>query len=263
MRKEDKYAFVCLAAGSILCWVNHGLYTPNTMIESLLIIFSLAVLVPGPPKIMHSGDPDDVPSGEIKIWRTVNAYIVQPVSICFLYACSFLLLMKYFFPAWSGALANLIYFLNRLNEDHFKFIILLFLSIMAIMAWLELVPYRRSIEIKKLLARFSYPFKVVAAIALFVHADSRISDQAIIWKMNKEAEKTESRVSFNYTAGQIDTIRQIKDLYIEIIVDRVIIVKTRLLTQTPRFQKLFSIVMLIISPPGIKGKQSSHSSAGI
>jgi len=226
MDKKNTYVFFCGVVGLVVCLAQWAFFTGNSLVESILFTGALLFFV-----FKYWGDAIKrkqsakgyVPSGGQKfkdqLWLAVCFKIGQPVCISFLYACSFLLLLKWLFPSSADVLANLIYQVNRLNEEHLQSILYILLTVLAGMTILEYISSKYFSTTHKMVSRLSYLFRAVAVMACFVHADTGISHKAINWKMNSSAINTEDKVTFNFSDGRRDTINRISDLYVDIIAD--------------------------------------------
>jgi len=230
MKAKIIYTLCSCAIGLILCILEQSFLTDKSLVESLLLSsgsFFLIFKFTASSIITKYQDSSYQPSPKRRIWESafvqISFAVVQPICMNFLYACTFLLFIKWMNPSWSTPLANWIYNINRLNEENLKIIISVTFTILAGLTYLEYISAKHSVRTRKLIIKLTYPLKIIAIVACFVHLDKVIGDKFVNWKMNNEPIKTESEVTFN--AGEqkdrAEAIQQISDLYVEVLADQV------------------------------------------
>ena len=193
-----------MVVAAIACLLQRAIFTSHTLLESTLIttgiVFLSAKYKAGKLIAKYRLKPDGYSKRRKfadQLWITLSFSVIQPVCLAFLSGCAVLCPLKWFFPAALTPVANAIYAVNRFNEEHLKWVVLTLVSLLALSAALALISSFWSRKLSLLIKKATYPFKVIAIMACFVHADKGLSEQAIAWKMNREAIVTRTGVSFD------------------------------------------------------------------
>ncbi|WDF78960.1 hypothetical protein PQ469_02940 [Mucilaginibacter sp. KACC 22773] len=230
MKTKIKFVCCCGITGLLICLFQRSMFTPDTLVETLLFICASLFLVAKYAASSLIAKKNTAPLQfaswqQIKdnAWLYLSFEVVQPLCLSFLYACAFLLLVKVGLLLGFDLFSQPIYDLNELNERYLAGFIWGLVSLVVFFTLLDIVSIGFSIRVKKLTSGFSYVFKVIAILVCFLHLDSRIVNKTIAFRMDNEPIKTEKKVSFRYAPEQEKMIKNIIENYVVVLLHRALI----------------------------------------
>lgn len=230
MKTKIKFVCCCGITGLLLCLFQRSMFTPDTLVETLLFICAILFLM---AKYSASSLIANKKTASLQYWSWqqikdnsslyLSFEIIQPLCLCFLYVCSFLMLVKIGLLFGFDPFSQPIYDLNELNEQYLNHIILSLVSLLVLFTLIDIVSVDFSVRVKKLISGFSYVFKIIAILVCFLHVDSRIMNKNLAFIMDNDPVKTEKRVSFRYAPAQEKKIKTIIENYVAVLLHRALI----------------------------------------